>query len=302
MRSLWVLVLAWFAVASPAVAPQPGRGSAARVDIAATAARIDALHVRIHGNRAQRQASELINYHRVEGGVAACMRAAGREYRIRPFVSRYDEITDADLGFGSGSGSVVDSIADRGRRSILNELAGARLARAGVSDSWGSVRPADSATLNRCTAPFQHRLYPDFDPPAGTDRFSGFGELTGPAERDPAVIAAMRPYRTCMRTRHGYDVDERTDFLFTPRLSYRDAPTGGRPPSYAWNLGVARIRQAFDADIDCRLPAYRLAMAKIGPRIDAWERAHRAEIDAIQAEWNRRVAEARTLPRTIEHP
>jgi hypothetical protein len=293
------MVPAWIAVASLTVSPAFGRTAAERVDIAATAARLDALHVRIHGNRAERQASELINYHRVEGGMAACMRAAGKPYRIRPFISRYDDFTDADLGFGSGSGSVFDSITDRGRRGILNELAGARYAREGLLDSWGSVRPADSATRNRCAAPFQYRLYPDFDPPAGVNRFSGIAELLGPIARDPAVIAAMRPYRGCMK-RYGYTVtEERTDLLFAPRISYRDAPVGGRPPAAAWTRGIERIHAAFDADIACRLPAYRIAMRKLAPRIGPWVRQHRTEINAVHAGWRQRVVQAGGLPRTI---
>jgi hypothetical protein len=293
------MVLTWFALASLAVSPAPGRNSPERADIAATAARLDALHVRIAGNRTELQASELLNYHRIEGGVAACIRAAGRVYGVRPFVSRYHGFTDADLGFGSGSGSVFDSITDQGRRSILNSLAGARLARAGVLDSWGSVRPADSTTLNRCTAPYQHRLYPDVDPPAGVYRLSTFPGLLDPVQRDPAVVAAMRPYRGCMKQRYGYDVTERTDFLFAPRISHQDAPIGGRPPAPAWTRGVKQIRAAFAADVDCRLPAYRIAMRLLAPRLDDWERQHRSELDTVRAAWQQRVIQARDLPRAI---
>jgi hypothetical protein len=215
------------------------------------------LHVRIAGNRVERQASELINYHRVEGGVARCLRAAGKTYRIRPFVSRYDDFTDRDPGVGTGSGSVIDSISDRGRRIILNELAAARLARAEVLNSWGAVHPADSAAPNRCTAPYQDRLSPAADPPAGAYRLSGFPGLLGPA--DPATTVAVQPYRTCMKRRYGYDVTDRIDFLFTPRISYRDAPVDGRPPAAAWTRVVKEIRAA----------------------------------------WRGRVARARDLPRTI---
>jgi hypothetical protein len=295
------MVPVWLVIGSLAISPAPGRSSPERMDVAATAARLDALHVRIAGNRAELRATELLNYHRVEGGVARCMRAAGKTYRIRPFVSRYDGFTDADLGFGSGSGSVADSITDRGRRSILNDLAGARFARAGVLDSWGSVRPADSATLNRCTAPYQHRLYLDIDPPTGVYQLSGFPGLLNGVERDPAVIAAMRPYRTCMKDRYGHDVTERTDFLFAPRISYRDAPIDGQPPNAAWTRGVKKIRAAFDADIDCRLPAYRIAMKLIAPRLGPWERQHRTEISAIRAAWRQRVAQAHDLPHTITY-
>jgi hypothetical protein len=182
---------------------------------------------------------------------------------------------------------------------VLAWLAGARLARAGVLDSWGPVRPADSATLNRCTAPYQHRLYPDIDPPAAAYRLGGFTGLLDVVGRDPAVLAAMRPYRACMKQRYGYDVRERTDFLFAPRISYRGAPIGGRPPAPAWTRGVKEIRAVFAADIACRLPAYRIAMTLIAPRLGAWERQHRAEIRAIRAAWKQRVADARDLPRTI---
>ncbi|GIE47433.1 hypothetical protein Ani05nite_09670 [Amorphoplanes nipponensis] len=293
------MVPAWSAIALLLVSPAPGRGSPERVDLAATAQRLDTLYVRIAGHRAERQAAELINYHRVEGGVARCMWAAGRPFRARPFASGYDEFTDADLGFGSGRGSVADSITDRGRSIILHQVAAARLAPTGVLDSWGPTRPADVATLNRCTAPYQHQLYLGVDPPAGVYPLSGFPGLLDAAERDPAVIAAMRPYRACMKNRYGYDVAERTDFLFQPRISYRDAPRDGRPPAAAWTRGVRRIHAAFDADVACRLPAYRIALRLIAARLPAWERRHRKEIDAVRAAWKQRVAQARHLPRTI---
>ncbi len=133
-------------------------------------------------------------------------------------------------------------------------------------------------------------------------RFTGFAELLAPGARDSAVIAAMRPYRTCMKQRHGYDVTDRTDFVFTPRISFRDAPIGGRPAAAAWTRGVRQIRAAFAADVDCRLPAYRIAMRLLAPRLGPWERQHRAEITAIRAAWQLRVDRARRLPRTIASP
>jgi hypothetical protein len=301
MRKRWIFGLAWLAVASVAVPPAPGWSAPERrVDIAATAARLDALHVRIAGHRGEWQATELINYHRVERGIAACIRATGRTYRPLPFVSHYDGFTDADLGFGAGSGSVFDSITDRGRRGILNELAAARADRAGVLAAWGDVRPPDSTTLNRCTAPYQHRPYTNVDPPDGAYRLSDFPGLLDLIARDPKVLAAMRPYRGCMKRRFGYIVDEdRTDFLYMPRISYEDAPIAGRPAKPAWTRGIKQIRAAFDADTACRLPAYRLAMRMLAPRIGPWERQHRAEIAVVRAAWHHRVVQARQLPRTI---
>src|SRR4051794_34265552 len=93
MKKKLVMVLAWLAVASLTVAPAYARDRSERVDIAATAARLDALHVRISGDRRDLQAAELVNYHRVEGGIAACMRAAGKTYRVKPFASHYDGFT-----------------------------------------------------------------------------------------------------------------------------------------------------------------------------------------------------------------
>ncbi|WP_199509310.1 hypothetical protein [Nucisporomicrobium flavum] len=296
MRKKWALM----AIASLFVSPAPGLAAPERVDTADTAARLDRLELRITGDRAELRASELLSYHRVAGGVVACMRAAGKPIRTPPFVSRYDGFTDADLGFGAGRGSVFDSITDRGRRAILNELAAARAARAGtLQEPWGPVRPADVAALNRCTAPYQHRTYPDFEPPDGVYRLSGLPGLLGPIERDPAVVAAMKPYRACMKVRFGYDVTERTDFLYTPRISYRDAPVDGRPPNAAWTRGIRQIHAAFDADASCRLPAYRLAMRMLAPRIGPWKRQHREELDTVRAAWKQRVAEAHDLPQSI---
>lgn len=288
------MVLAWLAIVPLAAAP-----SAAPAAASSPAARLDALHVRIYGNKAELQASELLSYHQIEGGVTACMRAAGKTYRPAPFVSHYDEFTDADLGFGSGSGSVFDSITDRGQRMILNERAAARSARAGLPTWWDRMPVADGAAYNRCTAPYQHRTYPDIEPPAGVYQFPALGELFRPVVKNPAVIAAMRPYRSCMKQRYGYDVTERTDFLFASRISHRDAPIAGRPTPVAWTRGIREIRTVFDADIACRLPAYRIAMRLLAPRIGPWQRQHRAELDAIRAAWQQRVVLARPLKKTL---
>lgn len=184
-----------------------------------TAARLDALTVAITGDAEELRASEVLNYHRVEGGVAACMAAAGKPYRRAPFVSFYADFTDAGLGYGTGSGTVVDSVTERGRRLVRNEIAAARLARAGFAGAgWTGAGPGDIETLNRCRAPYEHRSYHEIDPPPGAYELAGFGELLEAVSRDRRVADAYRGYGPCMRARLGYDVVDRTDFLSRPRL------------------------------------------------------------------------------------
>ena len=288
-----MMALTWIAVASLVMSPAPGLSSPQRTGIAATAARLDALERRVTGNLAQRRASERLGYQVIEGGVAACMQAAGKTYRPAPFVSRFDEFTEADLRHGGGSGSVFEPVIEPERLHILNVRAGARAARAGLHTWWDDTLPAaDVPAHNRCTAPYQHRTYPDFEPPAGMYRFALFGDLLGPVAQDPAVLAAMRPYRSCMKQRHGYDVTESTDFLYAPRVTYKDVPIDGHPTPAAWTRGVREIRAAFAADVDCRLPAYRIAMRLLAPRIGPWERKHRAELDSFHRAWQQRVSQA----------
>jgi hypothetical protein len=293
------MALIWIVVASLVASPTPGLSSSEGTGLAATAARLDALERRVTGNLAQRRASELLGYHVIEGGVAACMRAAGKTYRPAPFVSRFDEFTEADLRYGGGSGSVLEPVTEPERLLLLNVRAGARSARAGLHTWWDALPAADVPAHNRCTAPYQHRTYPDFEPPDGTYRRALLGDLLGPVTRDPAVIAAMRPYRSCMKLRHGYDVIESTDFLYAPRVTYEDVPVDGHPPAAAWTRGVREIRAAFAADVDCRLPAYRIAMRLLAPRIGPWERKHRADLDRAHRAWQHRVVRARDLPRQI---
>ena len=132
------------------------------------AVRLDALTVAITGGVEELRASERLNYHRVESGTAACMAATGRPYRKRPFVSLYDGFTDADLGYGTGRASIIDSVTELGRRLVLNDIAHARMEQAGLANPAGAgVTPDDVDTLNRCTAQFQHRAYDDIDPPPG---------------------------------------------------------------------------------------------------------------------------------------
>jgi len=286
--SAWVVAALglWCLVACRA--PAPGAP-----DLAATAARLDALEIAITGNVAELRAAQLLNHHRVEGGVAACMKAAGRPYQPAPYVDRYQDFTDADLGYGTGRASVIDSLTAGGRRIVLNELGFARLHRAGALDRRAG--PGDAEVLNGCTAAYQHRLYHDIEPPAGAYELASFQDLLETVGKDPAVVAAMRPYRTCMKQRHGYTVTDRSDFLFAQRLNRADAPIEGQPPLPAWTRGVAEIDAVFAADADCRRPAYEVAMALVAGLLDAWEDRHRQQLDAIRAEWRQRIADAAKL-------
>jgi hypothetical protein len=276
------------------VAPAPA-GSV----LASAAARLDNLQRSITGNLAELRASEELNYRRIEGGTRLCMRAAGRAYRQLAFVSFYRDFTNADLGYGIGGATVFDSMTGGGRRMVLTELAYARLQRAG--NLGRRVAPADAADLNRCRARYQHREYFDVDPPAGARELAGYEDLTGPVERDPAVRAAWRPYRECMRKRYGYEVPDRDDFLFAPRFGRTDAPLDGRPAGAAWTKGVAATNAALAADADCRRPAYRIAMTLLAPRLTPWERGHRAQLKAIRAAWRKRVADAGAVQHDGRH-
>jgi hypothetical protein len=267
-----------------------------------TAARLDALSVAITGSVEELRASEVLNHHRVEGGVAACMAAAGRSYRQLPFASFYDGFTDADLGYGTGRATVLDSVTEGGRRIIRNTVSTGRLTRAGLVNQGPNGAPAgataaDVDALNRCTGPYGHRRYLDFDPPPGAHELSDFTELLEAAHRDPDVVAAWRRYDPCMRDRLGHDVPDRSDFLFRERISPRDAPGDGEAPKAAWTRGLAEIRAAFAVDVACRLPAYLAAMRVVAANLDAWELRHRTELDTIRAAWRQRVADAARLPR-----
>ena len=111
--AVWVAVL--LAVSSPAAGVAPPATTPAGVS--ATAARLDALVISITGNVQELRAAEILNYHRIEGGMAACMRAAGHRYRKQPYVSFYRDFTDADLGYGTGGATIFDSITAGPRRS-----------------------------------------------------------------------------------------------------------------------------------------------------------------------------------------
>ena len=269
-------------------------------EVEKAAARLDALTVAITGGVEELRASERLNYHRVEGGTAACMAAAGRPYRKRPFVSFYDGFTDADLGYGTGRASIIDSVTEMGRRLVLNEIAYARMERAGLANPAGAgVAPADVDTLNRCTAQFQHRSYGDIDPPPGAYELANsldmeLGEAIGDDRR---TQAAWESYRPCMRARVGEDVPDRSDFLFRPRLPRGEAPVDGRPQSAAWVQGLAAVETAFTADTQCRFRAYLAAMSVVAAHLDSWEQQHRADLDTVRKEWRQRIADTAKLPR-----
>ncbi|MBW6433807.1 hypothetical protein KZ829_08665 [Actinoplanes hulinensis] len=274
-----VAALIWAMVLAGTVSPAAG---AEAVDSAGVAARLDRLTLEISGNVVERRAHLLVNYHRVEGGIEACMRDLGKPYQSHPYVDFYRDFTDADLGFGTGYGTVFDSLTDRGRIQALNEEAAARVWESGLYDYATPPAPG----LDGCRERFGNRDYQDPEPPhPAVDQLSGFAELVTIVSRDPGVRDGMRHYPKCMKQRYGYDVPgERTDLLFAPRLD--------PPPNPGWDQAVAEIAAIHAADADCRRPAYDIAVRIVGEHLDGWEKRHRSELDAIRAAWRQRVSEA----------
>jgi hypothetical protein len=288
-------VSAWVVVLLAGASPLPSDAPARPFDLAATAARLDALDIQITGSLAEMRASEVLDYHWIEGGMVDCMRAAGHPYRKPPFVSFYQDFTDADFGYGNGRATVIDSLTAGPRRLIRNELAYARLDRVGVNDP--AVSPDDVAALNGCRGKFGGRSYYDVELPTEDGRLLGFTDLLEPVNRDADVTQAMQWYRRCMRDRYGYVVDDRDVFLFASRIDRKDAPVDGAPAPAGWRRGVAELERVFAADADCRRPAYEAGMKIVADRLDRWENQHRTEIAAVRREWRQRVDDAAKLPR-----
>ena len=276
---MWLTVLLGTGPA-PASGPPP-------VDVAAVAARLDDLTRRITGDADELRANYLVNYHRVEGGIKECMRARGQDYRMLPFVDFYRDFTDADVGFGDGRGSVLDSLTGRGRRGVLTELAFARLERGGVHRE--RVQPY----LAGCREKFGDRSYSDTDPPhPAVHPLSDF-----PGLLDPGIAAVPPDYGTCM-ARRGHQVGpERLDFLFAPRYDRADAPADGERPGPAWTRGVAAAEAVLAADAECRRPAYEAAIRLVAARLDDWEAEHREQLAEIRAAWRLQVRKAAALDR-----
>jgi hypothetical protein len=271
-----------------------GDTAKAAPDVAATAKMLDELEIDITGDLEEMRAAELLNYHRVESGIQKCMNDAGRPYKPVPYVSFYEGFTDADLGYGNGYGTVVDSMTAKGRRLVLNEMAFARLERAGAVKR--TADKADVEFLNGCAAKFDSRAYFDFDPPAGVRELASLKDLLEPVHNDQAVVTAMAGYQGCMKQRYGFKVDDRSDFLFAPRINRKDAPLPGKPANKAWKKGLAAIDKAFTADAECRRPAYEAAMRLLADRIEPWKEKNRDRLFAVRAGWRKAVGDAKKIP------
>jgi hypothetical protein len=260
-RRWWTLPV-WLLMLPAAAAPAP----APRFDAAVTAARLDDLHRRIYGNLEEVRAGEKLNYHRIEGGIADCMREHGRPYRMPPFVSLYRDFTDADLGYGTGRMSVIDSLTAGPRRYVRTEQAYARLPHP-------KVRRADLTVFQGCADRFGGQGYTSVPPPGGWNAVPDISDILLAVVRDPGVAAAMRDYPGCMKINYGWTVGVREDFLM---------PGPGLDARYA-------------ADAACRRPAYLLAMRIVDQRLGPWEAVHRSRLDAIRRGWRERVEQARRL-------
>ncbi|MFG1603438.1 hypothetical protein [Actinoplanes sp. NPDC049265] len=262
-RRWWTLPV-WLLVVAAASAPAPA--PARPFDVAVAAARLDDLHRRIYGDLEEVRAAERLNFHRIEGGIAACMRAHSRPYRMPPFASFYRDFTDADLGYGTGRMSLIDSLTAGPRRYVLNERAYARLPHP-------KVRRQDMAVFQGCADRFGGQGYTSVPPPGGWNAVPDVSDILLAVVRDPGVAAAMRDYPGCMKVKYGYAVGVREDFLM---------PGVDMDARYA-------------ADADCRRPAYLLAMRIVDQRLGPWEAEHRTRLDAIRRGWRERVELARRL-------
>ncbi|MEU8233395.1 hypothetical protein AB0C12_27765 [Actinoplanes sp. NPDC048967] len=279
-------VSSWLTVLVIGVSPPSPRAASS------TAARLDALTVATTGSLEEKRASEIVKHDRVETVIATCMRDAGHRYDKRPVLSFYRDFTGADLGYGIGHATVIDSLTAGPRILILNEIAYARLARESAEE------PAVAPHEARCRRTAGRRTYYQVEMPRGLDRIGlAFSELLLAVNRDPGVVRGMRHYRSCMHNRYGYVVDERRDFIFVSGLDRRDAPVDGAPASPAWRQAVAELERRFAADADCRRPAYEAGLRVIAERIDGWEARHRGEIAAVRAQWQQRTDDAAKVRR-----
>ncbi len=286
-RLLLPAILA-LALTMPAAAPRPS-GPARSFDLAATVARLDALERRIQGSVAERRAWEYLNYRRVETGTAGCMRAHGRPYRMSPYVSFYQDFTDADWGF-SGRATPIDRPWS-GHLFVKIAAADARMARGGVTEpAPGS--PADVPVLQACMDRYHDQPWYDVDAPPGVYRLSDLAVILDAVDRDPGVVAAMREYPACIEARYGMTVTDLDDFLNAQRISGEDAPRPYEPVPAAWLRGVGEITRVDAADADCRHPAYVSGMKIVAAQIDEWEYRHRAELAALDRTWHAAVVDA----------
>lgn len=281
---------------------------AARFDLAATVRRLDALTIRITGSAAELRANELLNYHRVEGGTAACMRERGQPWRIHPFVSFYQDFTDADLGYGDGWAGVLDSVTHHGRRFVRNAMGSARLPTDGLAAQW-HLGPDDDmdawvAASNSCREKYEHRDYHLPDPPVGAYDLVNLPGLQERISSHPTVLVAKLPYSSCMAERgHTVDWGGRDDFLFRNwELRREEAPIDGRPAGPGWVRAETELTALFRDDAECRMPAYKAAMRLLSWWLADWEAEHREQLDRIRAEWEHRLAEAGRLPTEITLP
>jgi hypothetical protein len=269
--------------------PAPSSDLAASFGLAATAARLDALERRIQGSVSERRAWEYLNYRRVETGVASCMRAHGRPYRMSPYVSFYQDFTDADWGF-SGRATAIDRPWS-GQIFIKIAAANARMARSGVTEPTPQS-PADVPVLQACMDRYHDQPWYSVDAPPGVYQLSNLTEILDAVYRDPDVVAAMRDYPTCVKARYAMTVTDLDDFLFAERIFSEDAPRPFEPVPAAWRRGVGEITRAETADADCRHPAYVAGMKIVAAHIGEWEYRHRAELAALDRTWHTALVNA----------
>ncbi|GAA2382525.1 hypothetical protein Cme02nite_53760 [Catellatospora methionotrophica] len=187
-------------------------------------------------------------------------------------------------------------------------MGNARMPQEPLSEQW-HLGPDDDVTAwvaasNACRERYELREYHDADPPVGAYDLVSLPGLKERVESHPVVVAAWLPFSSCMAARgHAVAWQGRDDFLFRNwDLRPEEAPIDGRPAGPGWVLAEAELKALYTDDAECRMPAHLAAMRLLSWWLDAWETAHREELDRVRADWERRLAEAARLPTEIALP
>ncbi len=240
----------------------------------------------------QRIAGEQVTYQAVQDYTAACMAKAKVTYYPPAFISAYEGLTDADIGYGWGNGGWLGRPSGSSLGVQRSKLSQARAAAVNQNPAEvAAMSDADRARyteqLGKCETPEDR--YADKDTAAGAaDLADKLNALVTEAIDRPEVQKLIGGYADCL-SKAGYpgvtDPGALQRQVAAKYPAATEAPVDGRAAGKAWSDAVAAEAKAANADAGCRGPIFNAAMAPVGAALPAFRSTNAAALSTVKDQW-----------------
>lgn len=272
----------------PAGGVDAGAGVPAAVPAQPGADVLDGILARLHGTADQREAGQQRQFYAWQAAIGACMVGKGVDFDLPAYVPSGIADTKASPGGLLAFSPRRDdfAIATRATRAAGVDQGNPALAKltGPAAEAWLKAQQ----DCEPATKPTE-----DLGVPAGLSALSNklIDQLL--ALQDQHAPGLTQAWRSCMATAAGEPVDDLAAAYAVTARRFPQLPEQAADPAKVpgWAAAVAYEKRIAAADWQCRGNDATRVVAASEPQLTAWAEKHRAELDAVAAQWARMPAE-----------